>query len=251
MLNKPVAAAVAAVALLSAAVAPARAEPVKNIVLVHGAFADGSGWKPLADILRQDGFTVSIVQEPETSLADDVAATNRILDRLPGPAVLVGHSYGGAVITEAGNHAHVVSLVYVAAFAPDEGEKLGPLLGSIAPAATSTAPTADGYLMVDQAKFPMDFAADLPAAEAQFMAISQVPLNASVLGTPITAPAWKTKPSYAVVATQDRMINPDLERSMYKRAGAKVTEIKGSHAIFFSQPRAVANVIEEAARSAH
>jgi pimeloyl-ACP methyl ester carboxylesterase len=251
MLNKPVAAAVAAVALLSAAVAPARAEPVKNIVLVHGAFADGSGWKPLADILRQDGFTVSIVQEPETSLADDVAATNRILDRLPGPAVLVGHSYGGAVITEAGNHAHVVSLVYVAAFAPDEGEKLGPLLGSIAPAATSTAPTADGYLMVDQAKFPMDFAADLPAAEAQFMAISQVPLNANVLGTPITAPAWKTKPSYAVVATQDRMINPDLERSMYKRAGAKVTEIKGSHAIFFSQPRAVANVIEEAARSAH
>jgi len=251
MLNKPVAAAVAAVALLSAAVAPARAEPVKNIVLVHGAFADGSGWKPLADILRQDGFTVSIVQEPETSLADDVAATNRILDRLPGPAVLVGHSYGGAVITEAGNHAHVVSLVYVAAFAPDEGEKLGPLLGSIAPAATSTAPTADGYLMVDQAKFPMDFAADLPAAEAQFMAISQVPLNANVLGTPITAPAWKTKPSYAVVATQDRMINPDLERSMYKRAGAKVTEIKGSHAIFFSQPRAVANVIEQAARSAH
>jgi pimeloyl-ACP methyl ester carboxylesterase len=250
MLNKPVAAAVAVVALLSVAIAPARAEPVKNVVLVHGAFADGSGWKPLADILRQDGYAVSIVQEPETSLADDVAATNRILDRQPGPAVLVGHSYGGAVITQAGNHAHVASLVYVAAFAPDEGEKLGPLLGSIAPAATSTAPTADGYLMVDQAKFPMDFAADLPAAEAQFMAISQVPLNANVLGTPITAPAWKTKPSYGIVATQDRMINPDLERSMYKRAGAKVTEIKGSHAIFFSQPRAVANVIEEAARSA-
>jgi pimeloyl-ACP methyl ester carboxylesterase len=251
MLNKPVVAATAAAALLSAAVAPARAEPVKNVVLVHGAFADGSGWKPLADILRQDGYTVSIVQEPETSLADDVAATNRILDRQPGPAVLVGHSYGGAVITEAGNNAHVASLVYVAAFAPDEGEKLGPLLSSIAPAANSTAPTADGYLMVDQAKFPMDFAADLPAAEAQFMAISQVPLNVSVLGTPITAPAWKTKPSYGVVATQDRMINPDLERSMYKRAGAKVTEIKGSHAIFFSQPRAVANVIEQAARSAH
>jgi pimeloyl-ACP methyl ester carboxylesterase len=249
MPNKPVAAVAAAVALLSAGVAPARAEPVKNIVLVHGAFADGSGWKPLADILRQDGYTVSIVQEPETSLADDVAATNRILDRQTGPAVLVGHSYGGAVITEAGNNAHVASLVYVAAFAPDEGEKLGPLLNSIAPAATSTAPTADGYLMVDQAKFPMDFAADLPAAEAQFMAISQVPLSAGVLGTPITAPAWKTKPSYGVVATQDRMINPDLERSMYKRAGAKVTEIKGSHAIFFSQPRAVANVIEQAAKA--
>src|ERR1700722_14639945 len=251
MLNKPITAAATAVALLSAAVAPARAEPAKNIVLVHGAFADGSGWRPVADILGKDGYTVSVVQEPETSLADDVAATNRILDRQSGPAVLVGHSYGGAVITEAGNNSHVASLVYVAAFAPDEGEKLGPLLGSIAPAANSIAPTADGYLLVDQAKFPADFAADLPAAEAQFMAISQVPLNGSILGTPITAPAWKTKPSYGIVATQDRMINPDLERSMYKRAGAKVTEIKGSHAIFFSQPRAVANVIEQAAGSAH
>ncbi|MGD0719519.1 MAG: alpha/beta hydrolase [Roseiarcus sp.] len=251
MPNKPIAAAAAAVALLSAAVAPARAEPVKNVVLVHGAFADGSGWKPVADILREDGYTVSIVQEPETSLADDVAATNRILDRQSGPAVLVGHSYGGAVITEAGANAHVASLVYVAAFAPDEGEKLGPLLGSIAPAATSIAPTADGYLLVDPAKFPTDFAADLPVAEAQFMAISQVPVNAGALGTPITAPAWKTKPSYGIVATQDRMINPDLERSMYKRAGAKVTEIKGSHAVFFSQPRAVANVIEQAAQGAH
>ena len=250
MLNGPIAAAVAAVALVSAAVGPARAEPARNIVLVHGAFADGSGWKPVADILRKDGYVVSIVQEPETSLADDLAATNRILDRQSGPAVLVGHSYGGAVITEAGNNAHVASLVYVAAFAPDEGEKLGPLLGSIAPAANSIAPTADGFLLVDQAKFPADFAADLPAAEAQFMAISQVPINAGVLGTPITAPAWKAKPSYGIVATQDRMINPDLERSMYKRAGAKVTEIAGSHAIFVSQARAVAAVIEKAARGA-
>ena len=251
MPNKSVAAAVAAVALLSAAVTPARAEPVKNVVLVHGAFADGSGWRDVADILGKDGYTVSVVQEPLTSLADDVAATKRVLDLQQGPTLLVGHSYGGVVITEAGNAPNVVGLVYIAAFAPDEGEKLGPLLSSIAPAANSTAPTADGYLMVDQAKFPMDFAADLPAAEAQFMAISQVPLNVSVLGTPITAPAWKTKPSYGVVATQDRMINPDLERSMYKRAGAKVTEIKGSHAIFFSQPRAVANVIEQAAGNAH
>jgi pimeloyl-ACP methyl ester carboxylesterase len=223
---------------------------VRNVVLVHGAFADGSGWKPVADILSQDGYTVSIVEEPETSLADDVAATNRILDRQSGPAVLVGHSYGGAIITEAGNNALVASLVYVAAFAPDEGEKLGPLLGSIAPAANSIAPTADGYLLIDQTKFPADFAADVPAAEAHFMAISQVPLNGSILSTPITAPAWKTKPSYGIIATQDRMINPDLERSMYKRAGAKVTEIKGSHAIFVSQPHAVANVIEQAARSA-
>jgi pimeloyl-ACP methyl ester carboxylesterase len=247
MPNKPLAAAAAAVALLSAAVA--RAEPVKNVVLVHGAFADGSGWQRVADILGKDGYAVSIVQEPGTSLADDVAATNRILDRQSGPAVLVGHSHGGAVITVAGNNAHVASLVYVAAFAPDEGEKLGPLLGSIAPAANSIAPTADGYLLVDPAKFPADFAADLPAAEAQFMAISQLPINASILGTPITAPAWKTKPSYGIVATQDRMINPDLERSMYKRAGAKVTEIKGSHAVFISRPDDVAHLIEQAAKA--
>ncbi len=249
MPRKFIATAAAAVALLSAAVAPARAESAKNIVIVHGAFADGSGWRRVADILGKDGYTVSIVQEPGTSLADDVAATNRILDRQSGPAVLVGHSYGGAVITEAGNNAHVASLVYVAAFAPDEGEKVGPLLGSIAPAANSIAPTADGYLLIDQAKFPADFAADLPAAEAQFMAISQAPINGSTLGTPITAPAWKTKPSYGIVATQDRMINPDLERSMYKRAGAKVTEIKASHAVYISKPNDVARLIERAAKA--
>ncbi len=223
--------------------------PNKNVVIVHGAFAVGSGWRRVADLLGEDGYSVSVVQPPLTSLADDVAAANRILDRQSGPAVLVGHSYGGAVITEAGANAHVASLVYVAAFAPDEGEKLGPLLGSIAPAANSIAPTADGYLLVDQAKFPADFAADLPAAEAQFMAISQVPINGSILGTPITAPAWKTKPSYGIVATQDRMINPDLERKMYKRAGAKVTEIVGSHAVFISKPNDVARVIERAAKA--
>jgi pimeloyl-ACP methyl ester carboxylesterase len=249
MPGKFIAIAAASVALLSAAAAPAWAAPVKNIVLVHGAFADGSGWRRVADILGKDGYTVSIVQEPETSLADDVAATNRILDRQSGPAVLVGHSYGGAVITEAGNNAHVASLVYVAAFAPDEGEKLGPLLGSIAPAQNSIAPTADGYLLIDQAKFPADFAADVPAAEAKFMAISQVPVNGSILSTPITAPAWKTKPSYGIVATQDREINPDLERSMYKRAGAKVTEIKASHAVFISKPNEVARLIERAAKA--
>jgi pimeloyl-ACP methyl ester carboxylesterase len=240
--------AAAALALVSAAAAPAFADPVKNIVLVHGAFADGSGWRRVADILVKDGYTVSIVQEPGTSLADDVAATNRILDRQSGPAVLVGHSYGGAVITVAGNNAHVASLVYVAAFAPDEGEKLGPLLTSVAPAANSIAPTADGFLLVDPAKFPADFAADLPAAEARFMAVSQMPLNAAILGTPITAPAWKSKPSYGVVATQDRMINPELERTMYKRAGAKVTEIKGSHAVFISRAGEVARLIERAAK---
>ncbi len=238
------------VALSGAAIAAPATGPVHNVVLVHGAFADGSGWKPVADILRKDGYTVSIVQEPETSLADDVAAANRVLDAQSGPAVLVGHSYGGAVITEAGNNAHVASLVYVAAFAPDEGEQLGALTGTIPPAAKSIEPTPDGYLLIDQAKFPKDFAADLPLAEAQFMAISQVPINAKIFSTPITTPAWKTKPSYGIVATQDRMINPNLERSMYERAHAQVSEVKGSHVIFLSQPRAVAEVIERAARSA-
>ena len=167
----------------------------------------------------------------------------------PVPAVLVGHSYGGAVITEAGNNAHVASLVYVAAFAPDEGEKLGALLGSI-PAAQQQHRANRGRLFADDpAKFPADFAADLPAAEARFMAISQVPINGAILGTPVTAPAWKTKPSYGIVATQDRKINPDLERSMYKRAGAKVTEIKASHAVFMSRPNDVARVIEQAAKA--
>jgi pimeloyl-ACP methyl ester carboxylesterase len=246
--------AAASLTVLSFAALPAQAAPasgpVRNIVLVHGAFADGSGWKPVADILRKDGYSVSIVQEPETSLEDDVVATNRILDRQSGPAVLVGHSYGGAIITVAGNNPHVASLVYVAAFAPDEGEQVGALTGTNPPAATSIAPTKDGYLLIDEAKFPADFAADLPLAEAKFMAISQVPINAKIFGTPITAPAWKSKPSYGIVATQDRMINPDLERSMYKRANAKVTEVKGSHVIFLSQPKAVADVIEQAAREA-
>jgi pimeloyl-ACP methyl ester carboxylesterase len=236
--------------LSSVAIAAPATGPVRNIVLVHGAFADGSGWKPVADILRKDGYTVSIVQEPETSLADDVAATNRVLDAQSGPAVLVGHSYGGAVITEAGNNAHVASLVYVAAFVPDAGEKLGQLAGTIPPAENSIQPTADGYLLINQAKFPTDFAGDLPPAEARFMAISQVPINAEIFGTSITTPAWKTKPTYGIVATQDRMINPKLERFMYKRANAQVTELKGSHVIFLSQPRAVAEVIERAARSA-
>lgn len=243
-------AAVSLAALSGTAIAAPAAGPVRNVVLVHGAFADGSGWKPVADLLIKDGYTVSVVQEPETSLAEDVAATNRVIDRQSGPVVLVGHSYGGTIITEAGNNAHVASLVYVAALAPDEGEKSGALLASKPGASTSIGPIADGYLLVDPAKFPSDFAADVPADEARFMALSQVPINGVIFGTAITAPAWKTKPSYGIVATQDLMINPDLERTMYKRAGAKVTEIKGSHAVFFSQPRAVADVIEQAAREA-
>ena len=223
-------------------------KPIRNVVLVHGAFADGSGWKPVADILIRDGYPVSVVQEPLTSLEDDVTATRRILERQDGPAVLVGHSYGGAVITQAGNDPHVARLVYVAGFVPDAGETVISQIKSNPPAADSIAPTADGYLLVDQAKFPADFAADLPLADAHFMAISQFPWNAKILSTPITTPAWRSKPTYGIVATEDRMINPALERTMYARAHASVTEIKGSHALFVSQARAVADVIERAAR---
>lgn len=246
---KTVHALLGAAALIASPSLAAHASPVRNVVLVHGAFADGSGWQPLAEILEKDGYTVSIVQEPETSFAEDVTATNRILDRVQGRAVLVGHSYGGAIITQAGNNPHVASLVYVASFVPDEGDTILSLIEKDPPAASSIAPTSDGYLLVDPARFPEDFAADLPQAQAHFMAISQVPWNKAILSTPITAPAWTSKPSYGIVAQQDRMINPDLERQMYRHAGASVTEIKGSHAVFISQPRAVADVIERAARA--
>jgi pimeloyl-ACP methyl ester carboxylesterase len=243
----PIIAAAASLAVLSAT--SAHATPAKNVVLVHGAFADGSGWKPVADILTKDGYKVSIVQPPMTSLEDDVAATKRILDRLDGPIILVGHSYGGAIITEAGNDPKVTALVYVAAFAPDAGEVLGGLLAKTPPASTGIAPSKDGFLFLDPAVYAADFAGDLPKAEADFMALSQVPVAGKAFGTAITTPAWKDKPTYAIVATQDRMINPELERSMYQRAKAHVTEIKSSHVVFLSQPQAVANVIEEAARN--
>jgi pimeloyl-ACP methyl ester carboxylesterase len=222
----------------------------KNIVLVHGAFADGSGWKPVADILTKDGYKVSVVQHPMTSLEDDVAATQRILDRQDGPAILVAHSYGGAIITEAGNHPKVAALVYVAAFAPDAGEVLGGLAEKTPPATTGIAPSSDGFLFLDPAVYAADFAGDLPKADAEFMAMSQMPVAGKAFGTPIKSPAWKEKRTYAIVATQDRMINPDLERFMYKRANASVTEIEGSHVVFISQPRAVVNVIEAAAHAA-
>jgi pimeloyl-ACP methyl ester carboxylesterase len=232
------------------AIAAPRGSAVSNIVLVHGAFVDGSGWRAVADILTKDGFEVSVVQQPMTSLEDDVVATTRILDRQSGPTVLVGHSYGGMVITEAGKHAKVASLVYVAAYAPDDGEHVRSLRSTKPPLASSTSPTADGYLLIDRKSFYADFAADIPAADAQFMALAQMPTNAKAFATPITSPAWKTKPSYGIVATQDRMINPDLERTMYARAKAKVTEVKASHAVLISQPRAVADVIRQAARMA-
>jgi pimeloyl-ACP methyl ester carboxylesterase len=236
----------AVTAAVSAQAAPAGA--VKNVVLVHGAFVDGSGWRAVAAILTRDGYKVSVVQPPETSLDDDIAATKRVLAAQDGPTVLVGHSYGGAIITGAGNDDHVKSLVYVAAFQPDTGESLASLGGGKPPAGAPLKPSADGFLYIDPAAFHADFAADLPADEAGFMARSQVGLSVKAATAAATAPAWKTKPSFAVVATQDRSINPDLERFMYKRSHATVIELPSSHAVYMSHPAEVAALIEKAAQ---
>jgi pimeloyl-ACP methyl ester carboxylesterase len=245
-----VAAAAAAVAVLSAAVAPARAEPVKNIVLVHGAFADGSGWRRVVDILEKDGYIVSVVQEPLTSLADDVAATKRVLEMQQGPALLVGHSYGGVVITEAGNAPNVAGLVYIAAFIPDKGESAVTLLGQAAPANNDMRATKDDFLYIDPAAFAADFAADLPPADANFMAHSQQMLAKAAGGAPVTTAAWHQKKSWALIAANDRNINPDLERTMAKRAGSETIEVPASHAVYVSKPEDVARLIERAAKAA-
>src|SRR5579863_10125352 len=250
MPNKSVAAAIAAVALLSAAMAPARAEQVKNVVLVHGAFADGSGWRPVADILIKDGYTVSMVQEPMTSLADDVAATKRVLDLQQGPTILVGHSYGGVVVTEAGNAPNVVGLVYIAAFIPDNGQSALDLLGQAPAANNDLRATNDGFLYIDPAKFAADFAADLPPAEASFMAHSQMMLAKAAAAGTVTTAAWHKKKSWALIATLDHNINPDLERIMAKRAGSETIEVAGSHAVYVSKPDEVARLIERAAKAA-
>lgn len=239
--------AVITLAFAAAASQASMAAPVKNIILVHGFFADGSGWKGVADILSRDGFRVAVVQEPETSFDDDVKATTRALDAMDGNSILVGHSYGGAVITEAGNNAKAAGLVYVSAFQPDAGESLQSLIKQAPPASNAIKATPDGYLYIDAALFRADFAADVPAAEARFMALSQVMPAAAVASAPVTQAAWKTKPSWAVVSTADRTVNPELQRWMAKRAGSKVTEIKGSHAAFIAHPAEVAKVIEQAA----
>jgi pimeloyl-ACP methyl ester carboxylesterase len=231
-----------------AASSPAYAD-VKTVVLVHGAFADGSGWKPVADILLSHGYSVKVVQEPETSLAADVAATRRVLDKA-GPCVLVGHSYGGMIVTEAGMHPDVKALVYVAAVQPDVGESLSDLADKMPPAAKSIGPVGDGFLAVNPEEFHNDFAADAPKEVARFMAISQVPVAGEALHAKATVAAWKQKPSYAVVSTHDRMINPDLERFMAKRAESETIELPGSHAIFLSHARDVAALIERAATAA-
>jgi pimeloyl-ACP methyl ester carboxylesterase len=247
--RKFIASAAAAVALLSAAVAPARAEPVKNIVLVHGAFADGSGWRRVAEILGKDGYSVSVVQEPLTSLADDVAATKRVLDLQQGPSILVGHSYGGVVITEAGNAPNVVGLVYIAAFIPDQGESAVGLLSKFAAANNDMRATKDDFLYLDPAAFPADFAADVPPVQANFMAHSQGMLAKAAAGAPVTAAAWHQKKSWALVATRDHNINPDLERSMAKHAGSETIEVPASHAVYISKPNEVARLIERAAKA--
>lgn len=240
-----------AVLAASTVVQAQAAERVRNVVLVHGAFADGSGWNAVAQILERDGYRVTIVQQPETSLEEDIAATNRILDQQDGPTVLVGHSYGGVIISEAGNNPHVEALVFVAAFQPDKGESLASLGASMPPASTAVTPTPDGFLFIAPAAFRADFAADLPAAKADRMSRSQVPLSLRAASATVASPAWKTKRSYAVVATQDRSLHPDLQRRMYKRSGTIATEVAASHAVYISQPAAVAAVIERAAQGTH
>jgi pimeloyl-ACP methyl ester carboxylesterase len=228
---------------------------VKNIVLVHGAWVDGSGWKPVYDILTKDGFHVTLVQEPLTSLNDDVTAAKRVIDLQDGPTILVAHSYGGSVITEAGADDKVVGLVYVAAHAPDVGEDEGEL-GKGKPSFTSKQPgaikkTADGYTYLNPSDFPKDFAADLPLKTAQFEANAQILTAAQVFTAPMTVAAWKTKPSWGIVAGADKIINPDLERWYYARAKSHVTVIPGaSHSVYESRPKEVAAVIEDAARRA-
>jgi pimeloyl-ACP methyl ester carboxylesterase len=233
------------------AVSAQSAQRVKNIVIVHGAFADGSGWSKIFAILHKKGYNVTIVQNPLTSLDDDVDAVRRVLEKQDGPVVLVGHSWGGSVITQAGEHPKVVSLVYVAAFVPDVNETTIDLVKT-APSAPENGilpPDDKGFVYYDKEKFHAGFAADLSKEQVEFMYASQQPIAVKSFTAPIKRAAWKTKPSWAIVATADKSINPDIERMMYKRAGSKVTELKGSHVIFISKPHEVADVIEAAAKA--
>jgi pimeloyl-ACP methyl ester carboxylesterase len=229
----------------------AQATKVKNILLVHGAFADGSGWLEVAKLLEKDGYTVSVLQEPETSYADDQKWAKAALDAMDGPVVIVGHSYGGSVITEAGNHPKVVALVYIAAFALDEGESCASIEQAVPQASKAFKPDADGNWWIVQENFAADFCADIPPALAHFMAISQVPISTDAFTHKVTNPAWKTKPTWYMVASADRSINPIQERMMAKRAHAKMVEINASHVAYVSHPKETVKLIEEAATSAH
>ncbi|MGX1786444.1 alpha/beta hydrolase [Bosea sp. NPDC055332] len=243
----------AAAASLAASLAgtPALAAPaVKNVVLVHGGFVDGSGWQGVHAVLKAKGYNVTIVQNPTTSLADDVAFTRRAIARQDGPVVLVGHSYGGVVVSEAGTDPKVKSVVYIAAFAPDQGESVSSLIANPPPGAAvpPILPPVDGFLALDKARFAAAFAADVDSRTAAFMADSQVPWGVAALTGAVTNPAWKVKPSFYLVASDDRMIPPPAQRQMAKRAGSTVVETKGSHAVYVSKPKAVADIIELAAK---
>jgi len=241
-----------AVSAITGSATNAEAQEVKNVVLVHGAFADGSGWKALYKVLIRKGYQVTVVQNPLTSLEDDVAATKVVLDKQNGPAILVGHSWGGAVITEAGNHPNVAGLVYVAAFQPDKGESALQWLQTAPPAPENGVlpPDDKGIVYYDKAKYHAGFCADISKEEADFMYASQGAFYAKGFVTLITNAAWRNKPTYGIVATEDKSIAPEIQRNMYKRSNTKVTEVKGSHVIFMSQPEAVAKVIIEAAANA-
>ena len=224
----------------------------RNVVLVHGGFVDGSGWQGVYDALTADGYRVAIVQNPTLSLEGDAAATRRIIDRMDGPVVLVGHSYGGAVITEAGLDDKVSALVYIAAFAPDKGESVNTLIAGF-PAdgpQPPILPPQDGFLLLDRDKFHASFAGDLPADLAAFMADSQAPWGVDALGGPVTDPAWRVKPSWYLVTTEDQMIPPAAQRAMSQRTGSTVVEVAASHSVYVSQPDAVASLIKQAASAA-
>jgi pimeloyl-ACP methyl ester carboxylesterase len=242
-------------ALMGAALNAAAAGPapngIKNVVLVHGAFADGSGWDAVAKILERDGYTVSVAQPPETSYADDQKYTRAAIDAMGGPVVLVGHSYGGSIISEAGNDTNVAALVYISAFALDEGESCASIETAVPQASKAFKPDSNGNWWIEQDHFAADFAADIPPAQAHFMAISQVPISTDSFTHKVTNPAWKNKPTFYMVASSDRSINPIQERMMAKRANAKTVEVNASHVAYMSHPKEAAKLIEEAATSAH
>jgi pimeloyl-ACP methyl ester carboxylesterase len=220
-----------------------------TIVLVHGALIDGSSWQGVYDVLTRDGYRVRIVQQPLTGLDEDVAATKRVLDQQDGPVILVGHSYGGSIITVAGSDPKVKALVYVAALQPDIGETSSEVAPPMPPASNDLKQTKDGFVFLDPARFAADFGADLPKAKAEFMARSQMAVSAAAFSAKLTAAAWRDRPSYAIIATEDRALDPEIARRMAKRAGSKVTMIEASHAVYISHPQAVARVIETAARA--
>lgn len=244
--------AAAALAMAAAGSTPvlAQSASAKNVVLVHGGFVDGSGWQGVYNILKKDGYNVTIVQNPTTSLADDVAVTKRAISQQDGPVVLVGHSYGGVVVSEAGTDEKVKSVVYIAAFAPDKGESVSTLIAN-PPAGAPVPPIlppVDGFLFLDKERFAASFAADVDAAAAAFMADSQVPWGVEALAGAVTDPAWKHRPTFYLVANDDRMIPPPAQRLMAERAGSTVTEVAGSHAVYVSKPEAVAAIIAQAAK---